>query len=296
MISTIELSSKLIYHTEDIMFSMAYNHNKKPKINYNFPMLGQLKLLFNEIRFLSEDVNITQFKQEKITLLYIGSGKGYHIPLLIDYYKEYNIDWHLYDPNQHCDYLYILANGNLKNKLFIHDRFFTEDDIITFKNLKSILLFISDIRTVDENEKEPKTKNLLNDYNLQNKILMGINPTFSLIKFRMPFPDDWKDNYSFQKPIGKEYIQAFSKSTSTEFRIFLNYPFTFEEIKEKKQLIEYEEKYAWYNNEYRFQKDNDFKIILQILNIYLQKNNKYLKKLSDIKAFINHISKQISNY
>lgn len=30
------------------------------------------------------------------------SGKGYNIPILIEAFKDYNLNWNLYDPSGHC--------------------------------------------------------------------------------------------------------------------------------------------------------------------------------------------------
>lgn len=205
-------------------------------------------------------------------------------------YKKYKIQWMLYDPTGHCDELRKLS-AEMPNKLIINDALFSEKDIEDFiipNNHKFI--FISDIRTVDENASEPTTANLLMDYNIQNKIITKLNPDFSLVKYRMPFPDQW-DKQVFYKPVGKEYIQAFSKNNSSEFRIFLNSLNTFQRISNIKSLIKYEELFSWYNNIYRFQKKNDLLIAIHILNLYNKVEKNIVHDTINISNIIEHLKK-----
>lgn len=281
-----------IYYIHNITSQLPYipdnGKDKNKNIYPNIKMAGQMKLLLNEIRLLSGDIEIHKFKQEQLLILYIGSGKGYHIPTLIQLYQHYNnINWHFYDPNGHCKKLYDLAAK--KKNISIFDEYFTNETLNLYKNITQKLIFISDIRSVDDNKTEPQTKNLLFDYDLQNNILKKLNPMFSLIKFRMPFPDDWNNTLCFLKPVGQEYIQAFSKSSSTEFRIFLNSTFIFETITSVDQLKEYEEKLFWYNHCYRYKYDNDLVIANYILNLYNKAEKQILSKI-DIKTFLEKLS------
>lgn len=260
-----------IYTVDNILHRIEYNDKPLEGPRYRIKMPGQLKLLLTEIRFLTEDVEIHTMSDKKFTLLYLGSGKGFHIPFLITLYEKYNIEWVFFDPNGHCDKLYDYQKLT-KTKIDIRDEYFTDKNIEEFKNIEN-LLFISDIRTTASNKNElvdlsPSTDNLISDYILQNNVLKQIKPMFSLLKFRVPFPDDWQNGFEFEKPIGKEYIQAFQKPTSTEFRIFLNSSFVFEKINTVDELKKYEEKFSWYNREYRFQHNNDLNIAYNIFQNY----------------------------
>lgn len=280
------------YFVSNINYYLKYIPSNKER-HYFYKDLqkqGQLKLLLNEIRFFSEDLEIHNFKEEDFILLYIGSGKGYHIPVLIDMYKKYKIKWILYDPSGHCDEL-IKLSKEIPSKLVIYNTLFTDKDIEDFivpKNYKFI--FISDIRSVDDNATEPTTSNLLFDYKLQNNIITKLNPDFSLVKFRMPFPDQWNLQV-FYKPVGKEYIQAFTKNNSTEFRIFLNSLNTFQRISNIKSLIKYEELFSWYNNIYRFQKKNDLLIAIHILNLYNKVEKNTVEDTINISNILIHLKK-----
>lgn len=297
------IESPKYYEVKDLIMKKLYVPSKSYKhytSNYGIEKPGQLKLLLNEIRFLTEDVEIQNYPKNTFSILYIGSGKGFHIPYLINMYKKYNINWYFYDPNGHCESLINIKSSknseDLKdNNINIFNDLFLEKDINLFKNIDRKLLFISDIRTSDSDSDEPKTKNLLNDYKLQNDILEKLNPLFSLIKFRYPFPDDWEDTYKLLKPespSSKEYIQSFLKNDSNEIRLFLTSGISFVCIK-KEIFEEMEQKFAWYNTTQRnlnkklAYKDNDFIIASYIIDLYniIENKNKDVILLKDLNIF-----------
>lgn len=253
--------------------------NSKKEITNGF-VSGQIKLLLNEIFFLDECIKIHEKKNMAFNILYIGSGKGYHIPLLIDMFSSYKINWHLFDPNKHCKKLYMLKKS-IKN-LFITDDYFREEDIENYK-LKENLLLISDFRTFTN--ESPTEEELVNDIQLQNNFLKKLNPLFSLLKYRLPFPSE--NELKFEKPIGLEILQAFNKHDSCEFRIFLTQNVLYEKIVDKNILLEYEEKFNWYNRMYRQQNQNDLEIAYGILSQYYNNNVKSKKIEKD--DILNHI-------
>jgi hypothetical protein len=285
------------YTLNDIKYYLKYTVKKHHEYYYNFKKQGQLKLFLNEIRFLTEDIEIQNFdKEDKFIILYIGSGKGYHILSLIKLYEKYNIKWILYDPAGHCTDLYKYRDIN-PTKLEINDTYFLEKDIENFiipDNYKFI--FISDIRSLDNDAKEPNTNNLLFDYNIQNNILSKLRPDFSLIKFRMPFPDQWDKSQVFYKPVGKEYLQAFTKNSSTEFRIFLNSIITYQRISYVKTLVDYEEKFSWYNNNCRFMEKTDLLIAIHILNLYNKIENKNVNNIINISNIYEYLKEICNNF
>lgn len=264
---------------KDITERIVYNQKKTTYKNKKIHM-GQLKLLINEIIFLDQCVKIHEKKNMQFNLLYIGSGKGFHIPLLIDMFSEYKINWFLFDPNKHCDKLYDLQNS-IKN-LTITDDLFTPEDIENYK-FKENLLLISDFR--QSAGESPTEDEILSDIKLQNMFLKELNPLFSHIKFRIPFPS--KKNISFEKPIGLEILQAFVKHDSCEYRIFLTKNIMYEKIKGNDVLYEYEEKFNWYNTMYRQQKNNDYEIAYDALSSYYKNNVK--TKIIEKNDIFNHV-------
>jgi len=269
------------YYFEDIDRTMYYSPKEKENVfqkKYKFRKPGQLKLLINEIRFLTQDVKIQNYANDLFDILYIGSGKGFHIPYLIRMYSHYNINWYFFDPNGHCEELNNMAEKSKKdrkeNKIFIYDTYFEESAFNLFRNNNRNLLFISDIRTADT-DKEPATINLLFDYELQRKTIEALTPMFSLLKFRMPFPDDWKEEYENKLifPTGKNYLQAFLPNDSAEFRIFINSTAGFKAVNIE-TLREFESKFMWYNSVERRNITNDLEIAGYVIDTYNKIENK----------------------
>lgn len=264
------------YSFKDIDMLKEYNTNND---NVNFfkrrlKMPGQMKLFTVEVRFLTETIKIHELKNEyKFNLLYIGSAEGFHIPKLIELYRDIDIVWYFYDKNRHCEMLIDLSK-KYPEKIKIFHQLFLDNDIEIFKTLSSIenrkLIFISDIRSVDEGEVNPNTNNLRFDYEIQNSILNQLSPDYSLIKYRMPFPDDWDKTYEINKPIGEEYLQPFLPPSSAEFRIAIGRNIMYEKIT-LEQLVEYEQKMSYYNslrNIENFEQDLDifFYVMKQFYN------------------------------
>nr|AAC33825.1 poly(A) polymerase regulatory sub-unit [Heliothis armigera entomopoxvirus] len=287
----------IIYYISDIKNERPYKKNTKPYI-FNFRKPGQIKLLINEIRFLTEDVEIYKnYNNKIINILYIGSGKGYHIPLLMEIYSKYNIIWHLYDPNGHCDKLNEISNKN--NNVNIYNQIFDKKDVELYEDVQN-LLFISDIRTIDDDKIEPNTKNLIHDYDIQNYVLKQLKP-IALIKQRDPFPNDWDESYEMYIPDGKEYVQCFQKHDSAEYRIFVCGATTFTKVNlDVLKTRNIDKKLAWYNTKYRFDNFNDYRIAYRVLNKYLKTENLPFLKYTDInknniKSVIKSISKTIND-
>lgn len=271
----LSLSQPLYYWVNNIKGSAKYKpHNKRTKHLYSFKLQGQLKLLLNEIRFLTDSIKIHNRKvNERYIILYIGSAPGLHIPYLRKLYSKYNIEWHLYDKTPHCNEIV----QTFKKPNMVNSAYFLEKDIEFFlrKKRTHTILFISDIRTTTSSKSEPTTQNLIEDYKLQWNIVKKLRPEFSLLKFRLPFPDDWKDGIFFNFPYGEQYLQAFTDRSSNEFRIVVKENnITGKLIFTKKILIEYEERFAFYNQEYRYKYSADLVLAAYILNLYeIYENN-----------------------
>lgn len=276
-------SKPKIYTFDDISRQMTYNPNNKIK-NYSN---GQLKLLFCELQFFSIiDIKNLCLNNEIIHVIYIGSGKGYHIPVLISLLSLDNIKWHLFDPFGHCKRL-----EQTRKNVNIYNRKFSDKDIIQFKDIKK-LIFISDIRSSIGSE--PSVEELLNDYAIQNDFLIKLQPRYALIKFRYPFPSEIKrvniNNYNY--PDGIMYLQCYNKGDSAELRIFID---NTTEISFRKFSLEdavmYEEKMFWYNNIYRINNENDILISGYILNMLLKLD--IYKKIDKQETIIKNLILQI---
>lgn len=265
----------------DLSECMVYSDNNSKNM-FNFNRRGQLKLLLSEIRFLTCGVEIHHSPKEKYIFLYIGSGKGYHIPVLMDMYKKYDIEWHFFDPNGHCLELNNLAETN--NKIKIHDTLFLEENINYYKNRSGKLLFVSDIRT--DNNNIVTSKNVIFDNKLQNMIIKELKPSFSLLKGRLPFPDEFFE--SFEIPVGQTYLQPFNKPSSTEHRIFLGPNVVYKKVT-KSDLSEYEEKFFYYNSVIRPRFKNDLLITRYTYEAYFRAEGNNSNEGVDVLKYISKV-------
>lgn len=261
--------NKGLFFYQQLTNELEYKRTKAIKGN------GQKKLFLGEIFFLNQVVNDVEFQNKDIILLYIGSGPGIHIVKLYNALKTYNnIQWHLYDETKHYDPLLELSM-NPRNRITIFKRYFNRNDIKNYLGKK--VIFISDIRGVENSE--PTVEELIHDYNLQNDIIKGVNPTWISIKWRCPFPDEYSKWLSKNSPLeilnGLECLQIYTKSTSAELRIIAknDSKIKFREIT-LEDSIRYEQKMFYYNmmiKTKKFELTNE-KIIMDSLNDVIKKN------------------------
>lgn len=242
---------------DDLSIRMKYVAEKDYKYN------GQLKLFITTLNFLLDNI-----KKNDI-VLYIGSGKGYNIPILIEAFMAYNIEWHLYDPAGHCSSLE--RNGDI----YVNNIYFTIEEAKKFvrNNIKeNRLVFISDIRTTEDTDGSVRSSDLLKNYELQNDILNFLDPRVSFLKWRCPFPDDWIRNFDI--PCGKEYLQPYVSKFSNELRLVCKSPYTFKTITKYDSEC-YEELLYYYNKILR--RKNNIKIVTYILSKMPESMKKILK-------------------
>jgi hypothetical protein len=168
-----------------------YNINES-SLNNIACHLGQRKLLYTEIEFLtiiSKENNLSNY-----LIVYIGSAKGFHIPVLHKLFP--NTKFLLIDPApfysnlfNHPD-IYII-----KNMYFDDDKI---DEVLKIADGKKII-FISDIRV------DTKEENVLKDNHNQQRWLMKMNAEYYMLKLRLPYI--LKDNNIYNKEMNKEEIK-----------------------------------------------------------------------------------------
>lgn len=219
------------------------------------------------------------------TILYIGSGPGHHIKLLIDIFSDYKFKWELYDTTQHVRSLEDYSN-NTTSGIKIYHQYFTNDNILRYKDKK--LIFISDIRT-NNYGKEPSTNDLLENYKLQENIVKMLNPEFSLLKWRCPFPD--KTFQEFQTLSGLELLQVFTSKYSAEMRLICSKPYNFNRVINYEKSVDYEEKMFYYNKRIRNGEKYDKYMYYQFINSLRQEliqvlKNKKVYKFEDLVKYI----------
>ncbi len=210
--STASSMEKPYLYFDELDCELDYDPSTSKEPNKKLNSQGQLKLLIEELFFLS------RLQKHGIldgsTILYIGSSPGTHIKYLRDHFLELGvvIKWILIDGRKADPILTGLRNVTLITR-FVDEEYLR----VLKKQLKgSKIILISDIRCKREGS-EPTTDDLLVNYALQNKMLSVLNPIASNLKWRCPFPDQWiKD---FYVPRGRELLQPFSPSYSAELRL-----------------------------------------------------------------------------
>lgn len=202
---------------------------------------GQLKLFCSEMFLFLRHTPVSVSD-----ILYIGAAPGEHLYVLAKLFPQYS--YHLYDSEN--------FDRRLKNldNITMHKRYFNDTDIKKWKKMSNFAL-ISDIRTLtydpsarDSQSRQKNEESVWNDMKLQEKWIMELKPTVSLIKFRLPFAYDFilKDGLTRKYFDGIVMKQVFNKPTSSETRLIIT------DFKERDwNLIEYEQKMAYHNDHNR---------------------------------------------
>lgn len=223
-----------LIHPEDP--TMEYQAIKKKRSAFHW---GQRKLIISEIEFLTKYADMAQ------TLIYVGAGSraiegvslgGIHIGYLSKMFSK--IDFHLYDPTDFG----VIATDHIH----LYKQYFSDDDAQDWRDKNIPLLFISDIRTVgdDEPDKEKYANAILSDMNNQLKWAQILMPTVSMVKFKLPYGDVISVPTTTVYPKGDNYLPVWGRQTTTETRLIFTDP---------NDLVNYdnknhEEVMAYFNN------------------------------------------------
>lgn len=238
--------------------------------------LGQFKLLFTEIMFLTKKSN----KNNNNKVLYVGSAEGYHIAKLADLFPYLKFD--LWDPGR--------FNIEKRPNIEIFNKFFTKKDAYSYKNEGDNILFICDIRTLKiaeyvKQQDNEKIDNIIDEDNQkQLEWVQIINPICAFLKFHPPYRPG-KTKY-FK---GTIYLQPYSL-IATEVRLLTN---NYNDLTEYDNT-EFDEKLAYFNFLIR-SKFNIYKRWIKILEKYKIENSwdnnialyiidYYLRKIKKIKS------------
>ncbi|QHG62627.1 poly(A) polymerase small subunit [Cetacean poxvirus 1] len=241
--NTLSLDKPYMYFNE---IDGELNYEESDEFSKKLPFQGQLKLLIEEIYFLSKLQKHGLL--DGSTIVYIGSAPGIHIRYLRDHFVGLGvvIKWILIDGRKHDHTLNGLINISLVTK------FVDESYLHTIKKQLSNtrIILISDIRS-KRGTSEPTTSDLLHNYTLQNIMVSVLKPIASNLKWRCPFPNQWIKE--FYIPAGKELLQPFAPKYSAEMRLISIY--TGEPIKltliTKNDAINYEKKMYYLNKNIR---------------------------------------------
>jgi len=232
--------------------------------------IGQLKLLFSEVFFISKFLKMNPKK-----VVYVGAGSdGYHNTYLSKMFPQIQFD--LWDPGK--------FNVEERPNIKIYNKFFNDSEAKKYEPEGKDILFMSDIRNLSiANERDNFDKSdkiVMADMNNQMRWVKLIKPIASFLKFRLPYITK-----SFDYFTGKIYMQPYSPITS-EARIIVK---NIDKIKTY-DANEYDEKMSYFNNYIRYETKekrwtnimNKYNIInnwdnsfaFYILRYYLKKTNK----------------------
>ena len=172
---------------------------QRPETTLHF---GQLKLLLSEMQLLLYYAP----KDIDVHIVYAGSSPGTSINILTKLFPQ--CYWYLIDPRKMDKRL----NNNDKIKEIKNEYFLNSNAEYYKKLLKGkYVLFLSDIRTEDPEEKDIQENN-----ELQMNCVKILNPDYALLKFRIP-----RINENYKYLDGKIYLQMYAANASTETRLLV---------------------------------------------------------------------------
>lgn len=204
---------------------------------------GQLKLFLSEFCVLTNYMN----DLEVTDILYIGAAPGNHIYVLAQLFENYT--YHLYDSRNYDKRLYKLDNVN------IYKKYFDDIEMEKWKKTDRSIFLISDIRTLtysaDSYSLESQKLNesaVWGDMKLQQKWIEELQPTISLVKFRLPFGYDFilKEGKTRRYLDGKIMRQVYNKPTSSETRLLIT-DISYKEY----DIVKYERQLCYHNTDIR---------------------------------------------
>jgi len=141
---------------------------------------GQIKLLLSEIDFL------TSFAEPGDTIVYAGAADGWHIPTLDAMFQPLRLRWRLFDPSQFRQEVYGWRKSS-GGRVSVRRRIFTQEDAKYYgSNTVPRVLFISDIRTNEDNA-IPDDVQVMQNQAMQMEWVQAMQPAACSLKFRGPF-------------------------------------------------------------------------------------------------------------
>lgn len=181
---------------------------------------GQRKLLLSEIEFLTNYTRYT--KDDRVTgfVVYVGAGPGVHIPLLTQLFP--NLEFHLYDTTEFHKSL------NKNPRVILHKNYFDDEEACKWSEIKHTVLkdvfLISDIRTASpgigpgQDDSQAAEMKVDEDMSSQMKWHHIIQPTKSMLKFRLPWPQPSATTHTKYLD-GDVYLPVWGPQTTSEARL-----------------------------------------------------------------------------
>ena len=269
---------KLIHKFKQLTDRMSYEeaktHIPHDYIKYH---LGQMKLLFSELFFLSK------YQHEKdIIVLYVGAADGYHTHYMARMFPQYR--FHLYDKRD----FHKVYTDNPQSNIELYHMYFTDDDAKYYLSQKYKILFMCDMRDLDIRTEKMKTDSegidnlVMNDMKMQMAWAKVMKPIATYLKFRLPYDIEKMEYFD-----GSVYLQPYSP-LSTESRLLIT---NYDKLKTY-DCKEFDEKMAYFNVMLRSKPQNTkWNAIMKKNNIYINWDNTYalyiledyLKKKSNVE-------------
>jgi hypothetical protein len=274
-------------------------HNKLPNIvgwkdefmemNPKREHPGQIKMLLVEILFLCK-----YSKLSPDIVVYVGSGPGLHIPLLMSMFPK--LYFNLYDCRFDNRLKVMEKVPGAKVKLFI--KYFTQEDCAQYVNKK--ILFMSDIRDLTMKGEGIDVQNAIveKNQNMQWNWIKEMKPMFSMLKFRLPFKSE---SFEYEYCDGEIITQPYTSPWSAESRLIIKDP-----MKSKMyNNLEYENRFVFLNFIMKYCLIFNYKESAEplsyndiykyyIINMYYEVMlNKKNVSFVELKKFIDKINKSI---
>lgn len=172
---------------------------------------GQRKLLLSEVQFFT--IYHDTVNNPNPIVVYAGAAPGIHFRILSAMFPHFT--FHLYDPSKFSPSI----NG-LRN-VHIYQQIFTDGDAQRWAGRKDVY-FISDIRSADYRKLSAREteQGISDDMQAQLRWYRIINPIKGLLKFHLPYPDQWHEP-TYEYPDGIVYKQSWAPQSSTETRLVI---------------------------------------------------------------------------
>lgn len=191
---------------------------------------GQMKLFVCALELLTLYYDPKKHPNPK--LVYVGAAPGRNLPLIIDMFPNFS---HEYYDSQPFDPALIAKAELPGSRITLHSRYFEDSDEARLADLQSTkensIFFMSDIRTLtyhaDTSKVNEEAEDLVwGDMQLQEKWVKAIKPSWSQLKFRLPYYDELTVEAHGGPTVsylaGVPFFQAFVKPRSSETRLVID--------------------------------------------------------------------------
>ena len=198
----------------DLARRLPYRPKAAPRTSLH---VGQRKLLLSEVDFLIDHA------REGDTVVYAGAAPGIHIPFLASLFEVKHLHFELYDPRAfEIGESDGAGNGGRSDGYDInaYQEFFTDETAQKYAGRDDVL-FVSDIRTGNDDGSFPSENMVVDDMMAQMRWVRSMNPRAAMLKFRLRYNHD----EPFEYLAGEPRLQIWAPQSSTETRLVAARPY-----------------------------------------------------------------------